>query len=350
MNMNPAIHNLEIMKKTAPSMRYDGTVSHEEWRREAKKKLAELLGMDKFERCDECFSLEHKQETDGYTEYRFTVQSEEGYFFPSTLRVPRSGEGRLENGKYPLIICLQGHSSGAHISLGIAKFPGDEESISGGDRDFAVRAVKEGYAALAVEQRNFGECNAKENMPIKEDDVSDCFISSHTALMLGRTTVGERVWDVSRAIDAIVSHFSDIIETERISLMGNSGGGTATCYAACLEERIKCAMPSCAVCTWDRSIALMYHCSCNFVPRIAEYFDMGDLCAMIAPRGLVVVNGKDDPIFLRDGVLECCEIARKAYTAAGVPDKFAHVEGDGGHRFYADDAWPIFKKVVGDNN
>lgn len=45
-----------------------------------------------------------------------------------------------------------------HISLGRPKFEGDENSINGGDRDCCVRAVKEGFAAIALEQRNFGEC------------------------------------------------------------------------------------------------------------------------------------------------------------------------------------------------
>ncbi len=338
--MDPALHNLNIIRAHTPSMRYDGSIPFSDWQSKARAKLSELLGMDKFERCDEKFNIEYKKETDEYTEYRFTIQSEEGYFFPSVLRVPRSEEGKLESGKYPLLICLQGHSTGAHISLGIPKFPGDEETISGGDRDFAVRAVKEGYAALAVEQRNFGECGSKE------DGSTNCYISSHAAIMMGRTTIGERVWDVSRVIDAIEAHF-DMIDKDFITVMGNSGGGTATYYIACIEERVKCAMPSCAVCTWDQSIALMEHCSCNFVPNIARYFDMGDLGGLIAPRGLVVVNGKKDDIFLKKGVDECCELTSELYRAAGVPERFAHVEGPEGHRFYADLAWPVFHKIAG---
>ena len=34
------------------------------------------------------------------------------------------------------------------------------------------------------------------------------------------------------------------------------------------------------------------HCTCNFIPRIANHFDMGDIAGLIAPRGLVIVNGK----------------------------------------------------------
>ena len=166
--------------------------------------------------------------------------------------------------------------------------------------------------------------------------------------MMGRTTIGERVWDVSRAIDAIERHFSDKIDTDRIYLMGNSGGGTATYYAACIDERIKCAMPSCALCSWEESIVAVEHCSCNYVPDIAKYFDMGDLGGLIAPRGLVAVSGAEDKIFRRAGVKASFELISGMYEAAGVPDKCAWVEGPWGHRFYADLAWPVFRKITGE--
>ncbi len=344
MTMDSTVLNLNTVRKTVPELRYDGSRKFTEWQSEAREKLRELLGMDRFERCEDKFNIEYKREETEYTEYRFTIQSEEGYFFPSTLRIPRSGI-KTETGKLPLIICLQGHSSGAHISLGIPKYNGDVKSISGGDRDFVVRALKEGYAALALEQRNFGECTSNPKNGEKND--TTCYISAHTALMLGRTTVGERVWDVSRVIDAVEANFSDVIDTDCISLMGNSGGGTATYYTACLEPRIKAAMPSCAVCTWEHSIASMHHCACNFVPHIARYFDMGDLGGLIAPRPLVVVSGKDDPIFLKEGVDKSCELIESLYVAAGAQDSFAHVEGQEGHRFYADAAWPVFHKITG---
>ncbi len=194
----------------------------------------------------------------------------------------------------PLVICLQGHSTGFHVSLGNPIYKGDKELISGGDRDFCVRAIKEGFATVTVEQRNFGEC--------KVENGEGCQLSSHSALLVGRTAIGERVHDISSVIDALVENF-DFFDMDYIMLMGNSGGGTATYYASCIDERIKLAVPSCAVCTYKDSIASMFRCTCNFIPNVAKYFDMGDLAGLIAPRKLIVVNGKDDNIFLNDGAL-----------------------------------------------
>ena len=71
-------------------------------------------------------------------------------------------------------------------------------------------------------------------------------------LLLGRTMIGERVWDVSRANDALGA-FPEV-DVDRVACMGNSGGGATTFYAACLEPRIRVAMPSCSVCTYRDSI------------------------------------------------------------------------------------------------
>ena len=327
------MYNLEIIENIHPEMRYDGKEDFKAWQAKARAKLSELLGMKNLKKSENNnFNLEYVKEEADYTEYRFTLESEPGYVFPSVMRVPKGVEGKI-----PVILCLQGHSKGFHISLGNPIFEGDEATISGGDRDFVVRANKEGYAAIAIEQRNFGECGGTPKGP-------DCHVSSMSAIINGRTTIGERALDTSTVIDAIIEHF-DFLDTDNIALMGNSGGGTATYYTACLDERVKLAVPSCAVCTYKHSIAAMKHCVCNFVPNIANYFDMGDLAGLIAPRKLVVVNGKNDDIFPEPGVIEAFDIIKKMYAAAGAPDNCALVTGNGGHRFYADDAWPVMHKL-----
>ena len=340
-NMHPVIHKLGIMAKKTPLLRYDGKQPFDEWQKAAKAKLYELLGMEKLELCDEQFTVTSESECEEFKEYRFTIQSEENYYFPCVLRLPKGKAARFNSeGKLPLVICLQGHTRGAHVSIAEVKFDRDIISINERDSAFCVQAVKHGYAALAMEQRSCGVCGSRP-----EDGVPDCEFSSMIGIMMGRTAIGERVWDVGRAIDAVERHFADVIDIEDISLMGSSGGGTASYYTACLDERIKCVMPSSSICTWEESITLLLHCLCNYVPHIAEYFNMGDIGGMIAPRGLVIVNGAEDDIFRKKGVDESFELVKKLYEAAGVPDLCRHVEGPFGHRFYADAAWPVFNEM-----
>ena len=331
----PWMLNRDIVSAATPELRYKDGEDFSLWQKRARGKLSELLGLDNIKKAaDNRFTVEYKKEEAEYTEYRFTLESEEGYVFPSVMRVPKGAKAPL-----PVILTLQGHSTGMHISLGEPRYKGDAVTISGGDRDFVVRAVKEGFAAVAIEQRNFGECGGKpEGGP-------DCQVSSMSALLVGRTTIGERVTDVSTVIDAIIEHF-DFIDKEKIILMGNSGGGTATFYTSAMDERIALAMPSCAVCTYKHSIAAMRHCTCNFIPNVAKYFDMGDIAGLIAPRKLVIVNGKEDKIFPDDGVKETFEITKELYRAAGAPDACALVTGPEGHRFYADLAWPVARELA----
>jgi cephalosporin-C deacetylase-like acetyl esterase len=289
--------------------------------------------MDRFQKVSPLPETEDPVKRKNITEIRFSFQSEEGYRIPCHLLLPNGVE------KPPVMICLQGHSTGMHISLGRPKYPSDIASIAGGDRDFCIRAVKEGFAAVAMEQRSFGLCGGTEKGP-------QCLESAMTSLLMGRTILGERVWDIMRLIDVLESHFADKVDIHTICCMGNSGGGTATAYAAALEDRIKLAMPSCAMCTYRDSIAAMKHCSCNYVPHIGEYFDMGDLLAMAYPKYYVQVNGDQDPIFPLAGAEEVFENGRRAYADMGCEDRCAHIIGEGGHRFYADLSWPAVHQFL----
>ena len=323
--------NKELMQSVTPAMSWDGS-DFAQWQKAAREKLAKLLGMDKFKKVAPELDIEFERDIPGGREIRFTFQSEAGYRVPCHLLLPEGVENP------PVMICLQGHSTGMHISLGQPKYPGDEETIAG-NRDFCVRALREGYAAIATEQRHFGECGGTADGP-------QCLYPSLTSLLMGRTAIGERVWDIARLIDVLEESFADKVDVSSVCCMGNSGGGTATAYAAALEDRIRLAMPSCAMCTYKDSIGAMPHCACNYVPCIAEYFDMGDLMAMAYPKYFVQVSGKEDPIFPLFGAESVFEAGKAAYAANGAADRCAMVVGNGGHRFYADDAWPVVHELL----
>ncbi|MDR1566965.1 MAG: alpha/beta hydrolase family protein [Treponema sp.] len=316
-----------------PSMRWDGSEDFTLWQGRARAKLLELLGLP-FTNCGEQFQIEYREDRGTFTETRFRFQSEEGFSVPAHLWVPKGASEPV-----PLTVCLQGHSTGMHISLGRPKYPGDAASSGDGDRDFAVRVIKEGYAALAIEQRCFGEQGGTEKGP-------DCTVSSLAALLIGRTAIGERVWDVQRALDVVEKEFPEI-DRNKIICMGNSGGGTSAFFASCVDSRIKYSMPSGYFCSFDDCIGAMYHCTCNFIPNIRLFFDMGDLAGLVAPRPMVIVSGRDDPIFPLPGVQKAYKEARRMYSGAGAPDKLALVVGEGGHRFFADLGWEAMNRYIG---
>ncbi len=334
----------QILTERKPLLAFDENTDYALWRSQVSEKLKELLGDMPEEKVPLNIRIEWEEDKGDYIEKRFVFDTERDTSVPCHLLIPKKSKKPC-----PVIICLQGHSTGMHISLGRPIYEKDYEQVKSGDRDFAIQAVREGYAALVMEQRGFGErLSEKSWIPAIRDfheaDHTGCYHPSMVALLLGRTLIGERVWDVSRAIDALET-FSGI-DSERIACMGNSGGGTATYYAACMDERIKIAMPSCSVCTFIESIGIMRHCSCNYIPRMAKYFEMGELSCMIAPRKLVVVAGEKDHGFYIKGSLEAYNTIEQIYKKAGCPENCKLVVGEEGHRFYADPSWEVFRKLA----
>ena len=338
----PFEHHYRLVKDREREMRWDGKEDFSEWQIRAKAKLRELLGIAEIEKF--ACPVEIEIEYDRYAEdldareisFRFT--SEENVTIPCILDIPQSAEGK----KLPIMIAVQGHSRGIHMGLGRAIFPGDKQDIDAmWDRDYARIALKEGIAVLSLEQRGFG-FNGGD--PVKGNP--RCKDIAMRAIMIGRTLIGERVWDICRAIDALEKNFADLVDLDKLLLMGNSGGGTATAYTAVFEDRIKIAVPSCAVCDWEDSIAIMPHCDCNYVPYIAKYFDMGDIVAMAAPMRQVVVSGIADCGFIIDGAKNSVSVGRRGYEALGVSDRLCHAIGSGDHRFYAKESYPYIHKMI----
>ena len=314
----------QILNNLIPVMRYkDG--DPQKWQETARVELIHLLGMPE-KNCDNKIEVEWTNERYNYSETRFTFESEEGYRPVVHMLLPK---GKVRPAP---IICLQGHSTGMHISVGIRKYPNDAEDIAG-DRDFALQAVAEGYAAFALEQRASGDNGGTEKGPA-------CDHPMYSGLLLGRTLLGERVFDVMRLIDLFESEFSNFIDVDNVGITGNSGGGTVCIYAGAVDERIKVCAPSCAFSSFYASIGLIKHCPCNYIPGIARLFDMGDIAALIAPRPMIIGSGLKDMIFPIAEATEQIEIARKVYAAMNVPEDIKHVIGSEGHRYYRALMWP----------
>ena len=331
-NFNSHTYEYAKFRAVKPCLGYDGTQSFEKWQACAEQKLTELLGLP-FDLCDPDFEIEYTAECDGCTKYRFTVQTEAGYYVPCYLLIPHSVQEPI-----PLTVCLSGHGSGMHIALGEAKTDADAKLLAEWPhRAMAPRSVKEGRAALVIEARNFGEASM-------DGYGTSCTEAAKIAMLAGRTVIGERVWDAMRILDAVLAHFP-CLDMHNIVCTGNSGGGTVTYYLACLDKRISVAAPSCSVCSYEDSIAAMPHCLCNHIPSIRKYFEMGDLAGLIAPRRLVIAAGTKDSIFPAAGTERTFETIQRLYACAGVPDHCALVWGDGGHYNYADLLWEKIREM-----
>ncbi|MHB1356913.1 MAG: alpha/beta hydrolase family protein [Anaerolineae bacterium] len=268
---------------------------------------------------------------DGYTREEWRIEVEPGVQLPFYLLLPEHPTDPA-----PLILTPHGHNP-PHIYVGLYHNEEERWEIMAGERDIAVQAVREGYIAIAPTTRGFGETRTPED--VAKGLVSSCRTQMMHGLLLGRTPIGERVWDIEHLIDWALASLP--VDPRRIAITGNSGGGTISLFAAACEQRIAAAVPSCYFCTFAGSIGAIHHCDCNYVPGMLRLGEMWDVAGLIAPRPFRAIAGLHDDIFPIDEVRRSFTNLQHIYAAAGVPDNCTLYVGEGGHRYYKAGAWPF---------
>jgi len=290
--------------------------------------LADIMALPPANTSEVTYEIIFTHETETYTLRKLTIKSYYGDQIPAYLLTPKNLQP-----PYPVMITLQGHAPGMYISIGEARTERDAKLIAGG-RDVALQAVANGWAALTIEQQGFGEQ--------AQGDVV-CNDLSLRELMNGKPMLGQRVADVMRSIDFIQTQ--DNLESNLIGCIGNSAGGTVSYFAAAMDERIKLSVVSCSFCTYERSWLKYHHCACGYLPGLLKVADMPELAELIAPRNLLIVAGEEDYIADIEGVREGYATAQAIYRRQDALGQVMLVEGDGGHQFYPDLAWPKINDI-----
>ena len=146
-------HDL-LVAKTVGKLSFDENNNFTEWQGKTKDKFRELMGIDNIEKnaCSLNIDIEEITERESFKQIRFTFESEIGAVVPCYLLVPHKVTGAV-----PLAITLQGHSTGFHNSIGVAKYENDAQRYDYPRNCFAIQAVNNGFAALCIEQRGMGE-------------------------------------------------------------------------------------------------------------------------------------------------------------------------------------------------
>ncbi|MBM3263805.1 MAG: acetylxylan esterase [candidate division Zixibacteria bacterium] len=240
----------------------------------------------------------------------------------------------------PVLICLPGHGRGVDDIVGIREDGAMRDAPGGYQNDFALQAVYNGVAVLAVEQLGFGHRRDKRARQAGSG-ASSCMPAAGAALLMGRTMAGWRVYDVIRAIDYLVGRSE--VDAARIGCMDISGGGTVTFFAAAVEPRIHAAMLSGYFNTFRDSILSLPHCIDNYIPGILRYAEMPDIAGLIAPRPLFVESGVRDPIFPVEATKTAFDRAKAIYRVFDAQDRIDMEIFDDEHVFHGVQAFPFLK-------
>jgi dienelactone hydrolase len=321
------------------SFRKDYPGGFEQWQREARPILRRLVGLEKIASQNEGHrpkvELGEAVDCGTYTRQRCTIETEPHVVIPFWLLRPKGA------GPFPLGVFPHGHDSRGHdTTAGVYADDLQREKALAEDRDVAVQAAKRGWLAIAPTTRGI----AVDGVPDLQDRHGgrDCRSQAIHCILAGRTAIGERVWDMQRLIDWAAAR--DDVDARQVLMMGNSGGGMVTLYAAACDERITVAVPSCSFTTLASPKGYIYHCDCNLVPGILEFGDLYDVAGLAAPRRLLAVSGRHDALHMPADVERAAARVRAIYAAGGCGDHFDHRWGEAGHRFYADLMWPFIEQ------
>lgn len=314
------------------------------WQTDLRDQIRRISGLADIQSARADFPLECREvsnETrEGYSLEKRFLSSEPGMEIPFYLLLP---EAASSTHPLPLVLTPHGHGRrGKEVYVGNYSSSEEREHSESGDRDIALQAVQAGYAVIAPDVRGFWEMARREE--IESGQSNSCDELQRRALMLGRSLIGERVYDMGRLMDYAATRPE--IDSSRIAITGNSGGGTVSLFTAALDERVQVAVPGSYFCSFEASILSVHHCMCNVVPGIARYAEMSDVAGLVAPRPVLFVNGRDDPLFPFAATQYAFSEVQRIYQDAGAPDRCRLYAGDGGHRYYKDDVWPFLAEFL----
>jgi dienelactone hydrolase len=309
-----------------------------EWQARFRPRLGEALGLARMEQdlAGHCPTAERlaSQDMGDHVRERWQIWVEPAVPLPFYLLRPKDVKGLL-----PLVLTPHGHNH-PYIYVGIYESEEERRSMAEGERDIAVQAVREGYLVIAPTTRGFGDTRTAEDR--RENRLHSCRTQLMHGLLVGRTPIGERVWDIARLLDWALANLD--VDRQRIAITGNSGGGTTALHAAACDRRIAVAVPSCYFCTYEGSIGSIRHCDCNYIPGILRLGEMYDVAGLIAPRPFCAIAGREDPIFPIQHVEASFARLQQIYQVADAADRCALYIGEGGHRYYAAGAWPFIRR------
>jgi len=314
------------------------------WRTSARNALSGLLGIEQIAKD----AAEHEIKVDfvdafedmgDYDRRRGWIETEPDVREQFWFLKPRG------DGPFPLAITPHGHENG-DTYVGIWHDDRSREQVMTEDQDVAVQAVKRGFLTIAPATRGMGSNPRSFKIADITDvhDGRDCRCHSWQAILAGRTLMGERVWDLMRILDWALA--LPEVDSEKVLLMGNSGGGLATLHAAAIDQRVSVAVPCCSFNNYVGWSGALRHCPCNAIPGILRFGEYWDVAGLVAPRHLLTVNGKTDFLHPVEEVDHAVSQVKAIYLAAGHPDYYEHRYGDGGHRFYSDLMWPWIDGVI----
>lgn len=288
------------------------------WQTTLRAEIIRLLGGFPAQACNLSPRIIETRTEEAYTRQRVAIQTVPGEYMPVFVLIPHS---RGDTPPKP-VIALHGHGTwGAEAILGDSTNPDITAFNRTMNYDYAGQLAKRGYMVFAPDLRGFGQRLEAPGLREADDPawISSCYAVGVNALLLGKTLLGLRVYDVMRLIDYI--QIRSETNTESLGCVGLSGGGMLTLFSTALDPRITCAVVSGYFNSFRASIMAIRHCLCNFVPGLVKVAEMTDIAGLVAPRPLLIESGTQDSIFPVEATRQAYAELQKIYAEFGGTDR-----------------------------
>ncbi len=250
--------------------------------------------------------LGDKEEREGYVLQELELRATPGRTFKAILAKP----ARLTV-PAPAVVCIHGH---------------------GGRRHTPFMCSEKIYKC-------FGEALARKGYVVISTDVGQ-----HEAQEPGRTVMGERLWNLMRCVDYLVS--LPEVDAKRVGCAGLSLGGEMAMWLGAMDPRIAATVSAGFLTRMDQMEK--NHCMCWKFDGLRALADFADIYSLIAPRALQCQNGKKEPKtqFTVPLAQEAMEEVSLIYKDYGVPDKAELRVHDGGHEIELEALLSFFERYL----
>jgi dienelactone hydrolase len=264
---------------------------------------------------------------DGYRRSRIVFDTESDMSVPAYLLVP---DRRTTPGS--AVLAVHGHGPGKSRICGID----DPEGAPGAD--YAAELARRGHVVLAPDLRCFGE-RADWN----PDDHYACDTNLVHQVMAGWNPLTQNLWDLSRSLDVLEAH--PLVDPSRLGVAGFSYGGTMALFLAATDHRVAAAVVAGYFSSWADSHKVPWNmCGSQVLFGMLGRMEHADLGALVAPRPLLVVSGRDDLLFPVATAAASVDRLRPVYERDAAGDRLVHDPFDGEHEWHGDEAYPFLDR------
>ncbi len=154
-------------------------------------------------------------------------------------------------------------------------------------------------------------------------------VGQHEVYEDGMLLMGERLWDLMRCVDYLVSRPE--ADANRIGCAGLSLGGEMAMWLGAMDTRVAATVSAGFLTRMDQME--QNHCMCWKFDGLRELVDFADIYALIAPHPLQCQNGEQEPptAFTPALAREALADIARTYRDFDAPERLELVVHPGGH-------------------